>query len=80
MGETVKQITALVSVPALILGIMILVGSAWTQSGPLSTPFPSQHAKEIKWFDSLTKGIHEASAAKKPICLILAGERPSGDC
>lgn len=78
-----QQRPALMTMPAFILGIVLLVGPARSQPGPLdksSTPFPSQHAKDVKWLDSLAKGIQEASAAKKPICLILAGQRPSGDC
>jgi hypothetical protein len=69
--------------PAVVLGILVVAGSAQPQSKPLgkaSTPFPSQHLKEVKWLDSFAKGIEEASAGKKPICLILAGQRPSGDC
>jgi hypothetical protein len=44
------------------------------------TPFPAQHTKDVKWFTSLVEGIPEASRSGKPICLILAGQRPKGDC
>ena len=37
-------------------------------------------AKEVKWFASLPDGVKEAVRTKKPICLILAGQRPKGDC
>lgn len=77
------QPSALMAMPALVVGILLVAGSAQPQSKPVgraSTPFPSQHLKDVKWLDSLAKGIEEASAAKKPICLILAGQRPSGDC
>jgi hypothetical protein len=82
-GGAVKQPSALVSMPSIVLGIVLLAGPAQTQPGPFgkaSTPFPSQHTKDVKWLDSLAKGIEEASGAKKPICLILAGQRPSGEC
>jgi len=67
----------------LVLGVVLVSGSTQSQPwelGRSSTPFPSQHARDVKWLDSLTKGIEEASGAKKPICVILAGQRPSGDC
>jgi hypothetical protein len=74
---------ALFSIAALILGFAVFVGTSPGQAaggGKAATPFPSQQFKDVKWLDSLAKGIEEAGAAKKPICLILAGQRPSGDC
>ena len=64
-------------------GTTLVAGAARAQLKPLgksAAPFPSQHFKEVHWIDSLAKGIQEAGRAKKPICLILAGRRPSGDC
>jgi hypothetical protein len=49
-------------------------------AGTASSPFPSHAVKQVKWLDSLAGGIKEATAGKKPICLILAGQRPAGDC
>jgi hypothetical protein len=74
------------SVPRFVLAAALLTGLAqaqpWPFGGPLAsrTPFPAQHTKEVKWFDSLAEGIQEASQSKKPICLVLAGQRPLGDC
>lgn len=78
-----KQPNVFAWMAPLVAGVVCVSGSAQSQPGALgksSTPFPSQYAKEIRWLDSLAKGIEEASSAKKPILLILAGQRPSGDC
>lgn len=48
--------------------------------GLASSPFPSEVTPGVKWFDSLAKRIRAATAAQKPICLIIAGQRPAGDC
>jgi hypothetical protein len=69
-----------------VLGAVLVAGLVQAQprplGGPLGTPapFPAQHTKEVKWLDSLAEGIQEASRSQKPICLILAGQRPAGDC
>lgn len=82
----VKQTSRIASMLVLVSASALLADSGTAQPEPVgkrassSAPFPSEHAKEIKWFDSLARGIRDASAAKKPICLILAGQRPSGDC
>jgi len=66
-----------VSMPSLVLGIVLLTGPAQTQPGPLgkpSTPFPSQHIKDVRWLDSLARGIEEPGGVKKPVCLITAAK------
>ena len=81
-----KQTFRMASMPVVAMASVLLAHSGAAQPDPVSkrasssVPFPSEHAKEIGWVDSLAKGIRQASAAKKPICLILAGQRPSGDC
>jgi len=78
----VKRTFALASALALVAGAVLIVGSVQAQREPFgkASPFPSQHVQEIKWVDSLAKGIEQARGVKKPICLILAGQRPAGDC
>jgi hypothetical protein len=68
----------------LALGAALAAGTLLAQPKPVplagASPFPAQHAKDIKWFDSLAGAAAEAGRTKKPICLILAGQRPKGDC
>lgn len=69
----------------LFLWVAGLAALAWTATGaPLAwaaaAAFPSEHARELAWSSSLAEGIRTARAAGKPICLVLAGRRPSGDC
>lgn len=44
------------------------------------SPFPSELMKDVKWLDSLPAGIKSAGASGKPICLVIAGQRPFGNC
>lgn len=64
----------------LLATLLTLPSGAQGQPGKPVTRFPAEAVKEIRWHDALARGIQEAGRVQKPICLILAGRRPSGDC
>jgi len=66
--DPVKRIIAFASAVALVGGAVLVVSSVQAQRGPLgnASPFPSQHVEEIKWVDSLAKGIEQASGGGPP--------------
>ena len=78
-------------VPALMVGIPLIVavssaceeppgGPQFHQPGFAGSPFPSETARGVMWFDSLAEGIEAAMENRRPVCLIIAGQRQSGGC